>query len=94
MASSQNDPQFSLAFSLLSAWSLADDELRARLETLIAEYAARKPEFVNELKHVTDASEQVQGLLAAAHARPPRPNNIESLLLQYMIRKEGGAASA
>lgn len=94
MAVSQNDPEFSLAFSLLNAWSLADDELRRKLETLIAEYAARKPEFVNELKHVADASAQLQGLFTAAHARPPQPKSIESLLLQYMTRKEGGAASA
>lgn len=88
------DPDVSLAFSLLSAWSVADAELRTQIEALIAAYAARKPEFVQTLQRVTKVSEQLEAVLGAAHARPPQPKNIESLLLQYMTRKEDGAASA
>ncbi len=90
---SPHGSEFTLAVSLLSAWSVADDELRPKLEALIAEYVERKPEFVNELKHVTNMSEQLGVVLSAVRSGRP-PQRIEAMMIQTMMHKEGGAPSA
>lgn len=87
-----HDSEHALAGALLSAWSAAGPEFRPHIEALIADYAARKPAFVDDLKQVTASKEQIQAIFAAAHAVPLAPT-LQSLVLHYMTRQEGGKAA-
>jgi hypothetical protein len=81
------DLEFSLAFSLLSAWSVADDELRPKLEALIAEHVERTPAFLDALKRVTAMSEQLHVTLSAARTGRAKPEDVASSMMRFMKRE-------